>query len=143
MKTFKITTSKEIKFICANDINEAAHEGANLEGCCFSDFDWNTKNDEHWFTTQYGDVDVLEVNISIQDLFDKYASRDIIQQLLDKKSKDEYSDLEFQKLRSKQPKAFEEGAKWAISELTKRVEKSEKYTWGDIKQIILSMGFKL
>lgn len=141
-KFFKVRAENTIKYICAKDINEAAHTGANMLQCCFSDFDWDTTDKKHWYTTQYGDVDVLEVNITLESLISQYCDGEVIQALLDRKSKEDFSALELQKNKSAHPKDFEEGAKWAIKELSERIEESETYNWGDIKDIIRNMGFK-
>lgn len=141
-KFFKVNADGTIKYICAKSINDAAHIGANMLQCCFSDYDWDTTDEKHWYTSAYGNIDVLEVNITLTSLIDQYCDGDIIQELLDKKAKEDFSALELQKNKSAHPKEFEDGAKWAIEELSKRIEESKVYNWGNIKGIIIDMGFK-
>ena len=141
-KFFKVRADDIVKYICAKDINEAAHTGANMLQCCFSDYDWDTTDEKHWYTSSYGNIDVLEVNINLENLIDQYCDGGVIQELLDKKTKEDFSALELQKNKSVHPKEFEEGAKWAIKELSERIEESKAYNWGNIKCIISDMGFK-
>lgn len=53
------TVNDKKYYIVAENMNEAAHDAANLDECCFSDYSWDTSNNSHWFTTQYGCIDVI------------------------------------------------------------------------------------
>lgn len=89
------TVNDKKYYLVAANMNEAAHEAANLDECCFSDYSWNTKDKKHWFTTEYGSVDVvlfkedLDKLSLVHEVID-YVSISDISKLWDAKAKDDF-----------------------------------------------------
>ena len=125
MKFFKVEDGKTT-LICAEDMRHAAHKAANLSDCCFSDFEWDCCDPNHWFTTKYGNIDVRAIEIDEVRLFKEYLDSDILQQLLDKKTEAEYECLDSQAALSKDKESFKKGVYWLRDHINEYLESNEK-----------------
>ena len=89
------TVNDKKYYLVAENMNEAAHDAANIDNCCYSDYSWDTKDKNHWFTTEYGCIDVvlfkehLDKLSLLHEVID-YVSIGDISDLWNAKAKDDF-----------------------------------------------------
>lgn len=109
------TVNDKKYYLVAENMNEAAHSAANLDECCFSDYSWDTKDKNHWFTTEYGNIDVilfkehLDKLSLVHEVIDYLSMRDI-SKLWDFRAKDDFITFQGKAEKSANEQSFVSGA---------------------------------
>lgn len=109
------TVNDKKYYLVAENMNEAAHNAANLDECCFSDYSWDTKDKNHWFTTEYGHIDIilfkegLDKLSLVHEVLD-YLSIDYISKLWDGRAKDDFITFQGKAEKSGSKDSFVSGA---------------------------------
>lgn len=109
------TVNDKKYYLITENMNEAAHGAANLDESCFSDYSWDTKDKNHWFTTEYGHIDIvlfkehLDKLSLVHEVID-YLSIDYISKLWDGKAKDDFITFQGKAKKSANEQSFISGA---------------------------------
>lgn len=109
------TVNDKKYYLVAENMNEAAHDAANIDGCCYSDYSWDINDKNHWFTTEYGNIDVVLFKEGLDKLslvheVIEYLSLRYISELWNARAKDDFITFQGKAKKSGSEQSFVSGA---------------------------------